>query len=155
VLKGVSNLKNVKVLPGGEYIISSATFPSYFLREEGERLRAYVELDSSIFAKYFCQSLNITARYVGDEPYCKMTEAYNQALEKVLPSYGVELHQIKRKALGDIPISASRVRRLIKEGDLQNSEELKKLLPEVTLEFLNTSLGREIVEKIKRCHSPH
>ena len=153
--KGVADLRNVQVVPGGEYIISSATFPAYFLREEGERLRAYVELDSSIFAKYFCKSLNITARYVGDEPYCQVTEAYNQALKKVLPTYGVKLHQIKRKTSGGISISASRVRYLIKEGHLLNSEELKNLLPEVTLDFLDTDLGREIVEKIKSSHSPH
>jgi len=155
VCKGVADIKNVKVIPGGEYIISPATFPSYFLREEGERLRAYVELDSSIFGKYFCKSFNITARYVGDEPYCRMTEAYNQALKKVLPTYDVDLCLIKRKAIGDSAISASRVRCLIKEGYLQNSKELMNLLPEVTLEFLNTSFGRAIVEKIKSSHSLH
>ena len=152
VRKGVAHLKNVKVLPSGEYIISSATFPAYFLREKGERLRAYVELDSSIFGKYFCKSFNITKRYVGDEPYCQVTEAYNEALKKVLPTYGVELHEVARKVFRDVPISASRVRELIKQGDLQ---DLKNLLPEVTLEFLNTSLGREIVERLKSSDSPH
>ncbi len=155
VYKGVSHLKNVKVLPSGEYIISSATFPSYFLREKGERLRAYAELDAAIFGKYFCKSFNITKRYVGDEPYCQATSAYNEALKKVLPDYGVEVTQIPRKSFREFAISASRVRLLLKEGDLQNSAELKNLLPEVTLEFLNTSLGKEIVEKIKASHSPH
>ena len=152
VCKGVSHLKNVKVLPGGEYIISSATFPSYFLREEGQKLRAYVDLDASIFAKYFCKSLNITKRYVGEEPYCKVTEEYNQALKKVLPLYGVEVKQVIRKEYGHIAISASRVRNLIKEG---NINDLNNLLPKVTLEFLNTNSGREIVEKIKDSNSPH
>lgn len=152
VCKGVTHLQNVKVLPSGEYIISSATFPSYFLREEGERLRAYVELDSSIFGKYFCKSFNITKRYVGDEPYSQVTEVYNEALKKVLPTYGVELHEVARKVLREVPISASRVRDLIKQGDLH---DLSNLLPEVTLEFLNTSLGREIVEKLKNSYSPH
>lgn len=155
VCKGVEHLKNVKVLPSGEYIISAATFPSYFLREKGERLRAYAELDAAIFGQYFCKSFNITKRYVGDEPYCQATAAYNEALKKVLPDYGVEVTQIPRKSVGEVAISASRVRRLLKEGDLQKSAELKNLLPEVTLEFLNTSLGREIVETIKASHSPH
>ena len=152
VCKGVAHLKNVKVLPSGAYIISSATFPSYFLREEGERLRAYVELDASIFGKYFCKGFNITKRYVGEEPYCQVTKAYNEALKKVLPTYGVELHEVARKVFGDVPIGASRVRNLIKQGDLH---DLSNLLPEVTLEFLNTSLGREIVEKLKSSDSPH
>lgn len=150
--KGVEHLKNVKVLPGGEYIISSATFPSYFLRKEGEKLRAYVDLDASIFGKYFCKSFNITKRYVGEEPYCKVTKIYNEALKKLLPIYGVEVHEILRKESLHAAISASRVRALIKEG---NNDDLKNLLPEVTLEFLNTSLGREIVEKIKSSDSPH
>ena len=152
VCKGVAHLKNVKVLPGGEYIISSATFPSYFLREKGERLRAYVDLDASIFGKYFCKSLNITRRYVGEEPYCNVTEVYNEALCEVLPRYGVEVLQVSRKEFNHIAISASRVRNLIKEDCIS---DLNKLLPQVTLEFLNTSLGREIVEKIKNSNSPH
>ncbi|EGW41336.1 [citrate (pro-3S)-lyase] ligase [Desulfosporosinus sp. OT] len=152
VSKGVSHLKNVKVLPSGEYIISSATFPSYFLREKGARLKAYVELDSSIFAQYFCKILNITQRYVGHEPYCQVTRAYNEALKKVLPIYGVKLHVIARKRFKDVSISASRVRDLIKQGEL---DDLKNLLPDVTLEFLNTPLGREIVEKLKSSCSSH
>jgi [citrate (pro-3S)-lyase] ligase len=146
VCKGAAHLKNVKVLPSGEYLISLATFPAYFLREKGERLRAYVELDSSIFGKYFCKILNITKRYVGTEPYCQVTEVYNETLKKVLPTYGVELHEVARKVFRDVPISASRVRDLLKQGDLQ---DLRNLLPDVTFEFLNTSLGREITEKLK------
>lgn len=146
VCKGVAHLKNVKVLPSGEYIISSVTFPSYFIKEEGERLRAYAELDALIFGKYFCRRFNITKRYVGEEPYCTVTAAYNEALEKVLPTYGVEVTQIPRKSFGDVAISASRVRNLLKVGDV-HSQELNNLLPEVTLEFLNTSLGREIVDE--------
>lgn len=151
-LRGVEHLKNVKVLPGGEYIISSATFPSYFLRKEGEKLRAYVDLDASIFGKYLCKSFNITSRYVGEEPYCKVTKVYNEALKKVLPTYGVEVKEIPRYEFQHSAISASRVRALIREG---NINDLKDFLPEVTLEFLNTSYGREIVEKIKVSNSPH
>ncbi|MDR3543411.1 MAG: [citrate (pro-3S)-lyase] ligase [Desulfosporosinus sp.] len=152
VRKGVAHLKNVRVIPSGEYIISAATFPAYFLREKGAWLRAYVELDSSVFGKYFCKSFNITKRYVGNEPYCQVTEAYNEALKQVLPLYGVELYVVERKDFKNVPISASRVRELLKKGEL---DDLKNLLPEVTLEFLNTSLGREIVEKLKSSDSPH
>ncbi len=152
VKKGTEHLKNVTVVPGGEYIISSATFPSYFLREEGARLKAYTELDAGIFAKYFCKSLNITRRYVGTEPYCKVTNAYNEALREVLREYGVELHLIERKKQGSYDISASTVRNLIKED---NYDELKKILPNTTFEFLNTDNGKKIVEKIKASNSPH
>lgn len=152
VKEGVSYLKNVKVIPGGEYIISSATFPSYFLREEGVKLKAYTELDAGIFGKYFCKVFNITKRFVGEEPYCGVTNEYNNALKKILPEYGVEVAVIERKSYDQSAISASRVRQLIKEGKM---EYLKNILPEVTLKFLNSSLGKEIVENIKRSNSPH
>lgn len=156
VCRGTAHLNNVKVLPSGEYIISSATFPAYFLREEGEWLRAYVDLDASIFGKYFSKHFNITKRYVGEEPFCKVTGAYNEALKTVLPNYGVELHEVARKAVGTAVISASKVRGLLKEEDVHSQlPQLSQLLPEVTLEFLATNLGREIVERIKRSHSLH
>lgn len=152
VTKGVEHLKNVKVIPGGEYIISSATFPSYFLREEGSKLKAYTELDASIFAKYFCERFNIIKRFVGEEPYCKVTNEYNNSLKKILPQYGVELCEIKRKAHEDDAISASSVRELIRQEKI---EKVKHIVPKVTWEFLNTSLGKEIVEKIKNSNTPH
>jgi [citrate (pro-3S)-lyase] ligase len=152
VKKGTEHLKNVTVIPGGEYIISSATFPSYFLREEGPRLRAYTELDAGIFAKYFCSKLNITKRYVGTEPYDKVTNAYNEALRDVLSQYGIDLRLVQRKKQGTYEISASTVRKLIKED---NFEELKFILPKTSLEFLSTTRGNEIIEKIKVSNTPH
>lgn len=152
VRKGTAHLKNVKVIPGGEYIISSATFPSYFLRMEDEKLRTYTELDAGIFARYFCRIFNITSRFVGEEPYCQVTGAYNRALERVLEEHGVRLYKIERKKHNDFDISASIVRNLIKCGKL---EEVKKILPEVTWEFLNTEMGRGVMERIIKSNSPH
>lgn len=152
VKEGTSHLKNVKVIPGGEYIISSATFPSYFLREEGTKLKAYTELDATIFAKYFCSKLNIKKRYVGNEPYCKVTNAYNETLKEVLEKYGVEFSIIERKIHDNKEISASMVRNLIKENNL---EKLKEIVPKVTFDFLNSNEGKEIMERIKRSNSPH
>ncbi|WP_407306759.1 [citrate (pro-3S)-lyase] ligase [Desulfosporosinus sp. SB140] len=153
-VKGTGHLKNVKVLPSGEYMISSATFPSYFLKEEGERLRAYTELDASIFGKYFCRRLNITKRYVGEEPYCRVTKAYNEALKSVLPNYGVKLYEVKRRLWQDAPISASRIRELLKQKDIQAQHgHLDKLLPEATLKFLRSNLGKEIVERLNSSSS--
>ena len=154
VCQGVGHLENVRVLPSGEYIISSTTFPSYFIKEEGERLKAYAELDASIFGAHFCKRFKITKRYVGEEPFCRVTKAYNEALKNVLPGYGVELREIKRKAFGELAISASRVRELLKAGVDQSQQNLlNNLLPKVTLEFLATSLGKEIVEKLKSSYS--
>lgn len=152
VKKGVSHLKNVKVIPGGEYIISSATFPSYFLRKKDDVLNAYTSLDANIFGKYFANKFNIKKRYVGMEPYCEVTRAYNNALKNILPNYGVEIIEVERKEFNKIPISASKVRELIKENNISTIE---KIVPKVTYEFLNTEEGVKIREKIKESNSPH
>lgn len=152
VKEGVKDLKNVKVIEGGEYIISSATFPSYFIRKEDEQIEAYTKLDGTIFTKYFCERFNITKRFVGDEPYCKVTRAYNEALKEIFEKYNRELVIIDRKMHSNNKISASRVRELIKNDNL---EEVKEIVPKVTFDFLNSSKGRKIVEKIKNSNSPH
>lgn len=157
VKNGVSDLKNVKVIPGGQYIISSATFPAYFLREAGEFLEAYTNLDAKIFANYFCKKFNITKRIVGDEPYCEVTDAYNKALLKILEKSGVNLETIKRKE-GEKKtgfISASKVRESLKINKGVNTDELSDLIPEVTIEFLLSKEGKEIVEKIISSHTRH
>lgn len=152
VKEGTKHLRNVKVIPGGEYIISSATFPSYFLREESTRLQAYTELDTGIFAKYFCKRLNITKRYVGTEPYCGVTNSYNEAIQKVLTENEIEVRLVERITYNGKEISASLVRQLIREGNLQ---ELQKIVPKATFEFLYSDSAKEIIEKIKNSNSPH
>lgn len=152
VKEGTAHLKNVKVIPGGEYIISSATFPSYFLREEGEKLKAYTELDAGIFAEYFCKKLNIKTRYVGTEPYCTVTNAYNETLGETLNESGIELRVIQRKIYKEHAISASEVRDYIRQNRMH---ELKDILPDVTWNFLNSDDAKEIIEKIKSSNTPH
>lgn len=152
VKQGVSDLENVTVIPGGEYIISEATFPSYFIRKQEVRTRAYEEIDVSIFGKYFCSKLNINKRFVGCEPYCNVTNSYNETLKRILPKYGVELIEIERNRYKQNYISASRVRQLIRENKLN---EAKDLVPEVTWEFLNSMEGKDILDKIKKSNSPH
>ncbi|WBW98042.1 [citrate (pro-3S)-lyase] ligase [Oceanirhabdus sp. W0125-5] len=152
VKQGVADLKNVKVVPGGEYIISSATFPNYFLRKKDDVLRIFTELDASIFGEYFCNELSINKRYVGEEPFCEVTQAYNETLSDTLEKYGVELEIVKRREFKGKAISASQVREVIKGGEISY---LKNLVPDVTMKFLLSSEGKEIMEKIKYSTSPH
>lgn len=151
IKSGTEHLKNVTVIPGGEYIISSATFPGYFLKEENQMLNAYTSLDAGIFGEHFCKTLNIVTRYVGEEPYCLVTQNYNEALKEILPRFGVELKILPRIKNNDDFISATVVRNLIKCGRI---EETKAMVPQVTWEFLNTPKGSGIVEKIKNNSSP-
>lgn len=152
VKEAVKDLENVIVIPGGEYIISSATFPSYFLRKEDERLKSYTEMDCGIFGKYFCSKFNIEKRFVGQEPFCRVTNAYNGRMKDILPGYGVQLVEIERKMAAGEYISASRVRELIKDNQMTIIE---KLVPETTWKFLNSSEGKGIMGRIKKSNSPH
>lgn len=144
--KGTLHLKNVKIIPGGEYIISSSTFPTYFLKEEDMRHIAYSQIDAGIFGEYFCPRFNIVKRFVGEEPYSVSTRIYNESLADILPRYGAELCIIHRKKSGDDFISASKVRKLLSNGKI---DEVKNLVPESTWQFLNSHEGKLIIKKVK------
>lgn len=151
VKAGLVDLPNVVVVPAGKYIISAATFPTYFTREV-DQAAAQTRLDIELFASQIASRLYITARYIGEEPYCAITNAYNQAMEDILPRYGIALRMIKRIGVdGDI-ISASKVRDMIRQGDW---EGIKKVVPLTTYEYLLSPLAKEVIEKIITTHSRH
>ena len=77
-------MKNVQIISGGDYIISNATFPTYFIKGT-EELDAQTTLDATVFASRIAPALNITVRFVGDEPTDATTNAYNTAMKKCLP----------------------------------------------------------------------
>ncbi|MGB6129748.1 MAG: [citrate (pro-3S)-lyase] ligase [Psychrilyobacter sp.] len=154
---GVADLKNVTVIPGGKYIISSATFPSYFLREETKILSAYTKLDATIFSKYFCKQFNITKRMLGEEPYCPVTKSYNEALVGILENHGVEVDIIPRKWIStpNNYISASKVRNLIKKEGREALDHLSEFIPPVTINYLKSEEGKEVIKKIINSNTPH
>jgi len=126
VEEGTRHLANVRMLRGGAYVVSGATFPSYFLQSEepGLVVQNQAELDVVVFAHHIVPMLEITRRYVGTEPYSATTNAYNTAMKKILPSHGVEVIEIERKADGVDSegkpnyISATKIRRALKENSL-------------------------------------
>lgn len=136
VKEGVKHLSNVVVLPTREYMVSSATFPSYFLKNQAKENIAKVqaELDATLFKEKIAPVLNITKRFVGEEPLSPVTSIYNQAMENVFSS-ALNLIILPRKKVDDEVISASRVRALMKE---QAYEEIKLLVPNSTFkEIMN------------------
>jgi [citrate (pro-3S)-lyase] ligase len=62
-----------------------------------------------------------------------MTAAYNAALRDALADTPVELIEVTRMRDGGEPISASRVRAIIDEGD---DGKLLSLLPKTTIDYL-------------------
>ena len=129
VKEGCRDLANVHVHPSGPYMVSSATFPSYFLKDKHKTGEIHCELDVKLFAEKIAPALGITRRYVGTEPNCTVTAAYNAQMKQMLPDYGIELIEVERKTLDGQPVSASRVRKLMEQNRL---EEAAALLPETS-----------------------
>ncbi len=160
IRKGIAHLKNVVMVRGGMYIVSGTIFPAYFLKNEtiSDVMQKQAELDVQIFANYVVPVLSIKRRYVGTEVFCKITAAYNMAMKTILPSYGVEIIEVTRKAIGlgsdNSPnyISASKVRDAIKSDKL---EDVIDFLPESTRDFLLSDESLEIRQKIKEGKGRH
>jgi [citrate (pro-3S)-lyase] ligase len=130
---GTNHIPNVRVIPTGPYLISSATFPTYFLDNREMASEIQCMLDIEVFINYYVPKFGITSRFVGTEPLSPTTNQYNCALKEHLPPRGVSLSEIPRLEKSDAPISASRVRELIDLGDLTS---LKALVPDTTYKYL-------------------
>lgn len=134
VKAGTADLKNVTVIPGGRYAVSSLTFPSYFTKEEN-LAHAHAAIDAELFAQIIAPALSVSVRFVGTEPYSQVTEIYNETLKKRLPKAGIRVEEIPRLTAGGEAVSASRVREIL-HAEGAGSEKLADLLPETTLNYL-------------------
>ncbi len=154
IKQATSDLENVIVLKGEDYILSYSTFPTYFLGSANETKKRdlYARLDAKIFASYIANALKINRRYVGEEPYCSVTAQYNQVLQDILPSKGIEVKLIKRKEHQGEAISASKVREYIREGKW---DKIKEIIPKATYDFLKSSEAVKVIDKIKGSSSRH
>lgn len=145
VQAGTAHLNNVVLHQTGPYLISSATFPSYFLKDEALVSRGHAELDAAVFGE-IAKALGITRRFLGDEPVSRVTALYNEVLAQRLPGVGVECTIIPRKRSGEAPISASTVRQRIHDGDWK---ALEALLPETTLSYFRSAEAAEVIRAIR------
>lgn len=151
VKEGTKDLENVEIHWAQDYMISSATFPSYFLGDQADIVGIHTELDVKIFGQHIAKTLNITRRYIGKEPFNEVTNQYNQTLKKMLPNYGITVYEIERKPWNGKAISASTVRRLICEDAW---EELQAIVPESTWAFLKSEEAKPIIHKLKKNYKP-
>lgn len=133
VRRGTEHLSNVTVLPTGPYLISSATFPTYFLKNRDQVEQIHCQLDIEIFVRYFAPAFSISARYVGTEPLSEVTNQYNGILKTQLPKYGIDVAEISRRTINNTPISASAVRNALKNRQLQT---VQTLVAPTTLAYL-------------------
>ena len=131
--RGTADLTNVTVLPTGPYLVSRATFPTYFLKDREAATDVHCALDVAIFARYFVPTFGITHRFVGSEPFSPTTSRYNDALREQLPKNGVQVVVVPRLENEGEAISAGRVRTLLESGD---ADAVRKLVPPTTLDYV-------------------
>ena len=146
---GVAHLPNVHCLDTDSYMISSATFPSYFQENENAVIESNVLLDLQIFSQ-IANALGIQRRYVGDEPFSRVTNLYNQIMQAELPKVGIECVVVPRKANEGQAISASSVRAAIQAGDFA---KVSAMLPESSYQFLLSAEGQKIVQRIQQAEN--
>jgi [citrate (pro-3S)-lyase] ligase len=132
---GTSDLPNVGVIESGKFIISAKTFSGYFNKASLQNVIVDSSEDVTIFAQEIAPAAHISIRFVGTEPFDKVTNQYNRTLSRILPEYGIEFEEIPRRESGGDAISASRVRKLLEE---QKFDEIATLVPPTTLEYLKT-----------------
>lgn len=135
VTAGCQGLADVTVCSGGAYMVSGATFPHYFLKQTDHHALARYqgELDATLFATRIAPALNITQRFIGEEPLSPVTAAYNAALHTTLPAYGIQVHEIARCEQAGSVISASRARALLDAKD----DAWQALVPTSTRDYIN------------------
>lgn len=150
VKAGLAHLDNVIIHKGEDYIISAATFPSYFIKSDDLIVEEHTKLDLNLFSKTIAKTLDIKYRFVGEEPFNKTTERYNQAMQSILEEHNIELTIIPRIESNEIPISASKVRALLNEGAFS---EIKEIVPPTTYEYLISERAIPIIEKIKKAYN--
>ena len=133
IKQGLRDIENVFVVPSGQFILSWNTFPEYFMKVSDDDIHNNIEYDLIVFAKQIAPSMNIKYRFVGEEIDDAVTREYNVAMQRILPSYGIEIVEIPRKKIKDRAISASLVRRELSIGD-RNS--CKIYIPDATHDIL-------------------
>ena len=133
----LADLPQVKVLPSGPYMVSLASFPSYFTKEAA-RVRVHAELDLALFVKQ-AEALGVTSRFAGEEPLCPATAEYNRVMARVLPAAGIACRVIPRLFRASAVVSASAVRRLLAA---QKTAEAQALLPEASRSLFAAALRR-------------
>ena len=142
ICEGLAHLENLTIHEGSDYIISKATFPTYFIKDKKQIDSIYTELDLNIFRNHLAPELGITHRFVGEEPLCVVTNEYNQQMKKILSrpstSPAIEVVELERIEYKGEPISASRVRRLMQE---RNVEEIRHLVPPSTYALIEMMLS--------------
>ena len=153
VQAGTADLTNVVFHPSGSYIISQATFPSYFQKDSEAVSRSHARLDITLFQQ-IAPALGITCRYVGEEPFSAVTSLYNEVMLAELPRTGIDCRILPRLGISgapEQPISASTVRELLQAGQLAGAIDwaaIACLVPASTLSWLQSPAATPVLQRL-------
>src|SRR5699024_3204763 len=143
VKRATADMSNVIVLPTNDYMVSSATFPSYFLRDRAQERVARIQatVDATLFKERVAPILNINHRFVGKEPYSRVTEIYSESMSEVFQD-DLELEIIPR-----LDIEGEVIRATKESKDLYSS--VTEIYNESMSEVLQDDLELEIIPRIE------
>ncbi|MBD5521749.1 MAG: adenylyltransferase/cytidyltransferase family protein [Lachnospiraceae bacterium] len=142
VQRGVGDLSDVRVIPSGKYILSKDTFAQYF-EKENVQVVENMDYDIRIFGEVVAKELGIKYRFVGEEPFDRVTKAYNETMKRILPEYSVAVVEIPRVMYDEANenvISATLVRKALEE---KNWQMIETLCPESTVLYLKNMFDEE------------
>lgn len=146
VKAGTADLRKVKVINGGDYMVSYATFPAYFLPTPDQQIDYQTTLDARLFREQIAPELAISTRYVGSEPRSHTTSIYNEVLQRELPpAVMVKVVERNHTASGEL-ITATAVRQAIAENAL---ESVRSFVPATTFTFIEQHLD-ELQARIQK-----
>ena len=124
VAEGTKDLPQVRMHETKDYLISSVTFPTYFIKEKARAEDVRCALDLTVFADVFAKEMGITVRYVGTEPLDPVTARYNEIMKEMLPPKGIEVVEVPRLTVNGEIVSATKVReKLQKEAQHGMAED--------------------------------
>uniref|UniRef100_UPI0040269478 GNAT family N-acetyltransferase n=1 Tax=Prevotella sp. TaxID=59823 RepID=UPI0040269478 len=139
VEQGVADIENVNVIDGSDYAISRATFPTYFLKRLDDAADTQMLLDLDLFRRHIAPALGATVRFVGTEPTDQLTRRYNQLMHEALK----DVRETARLEKDGNAVSASRVRKAMKEGDMNT---IRQLVPPTTLPYIIAHLATQALQ---------
>ena len=145
----------VQVLEGSSYIISAATFPTYFLKDLSDAAQTQMLLDLDLYSRWIAPALDASVRFVGSEPLDVLTNQYNQLIPNAVtiprlqgPTAGKnyflcscsknQFSPAFAKPTHEDVISASKVRQYLTKGSLLSAAAL---CPETTWPYLLAALA--------------
>lgn len=134
VKESCSDLKNVVILPSGEFFGSAMLFPEYGSKDNSKVSKIDCLDDTEFFCKVVAPLLNIKYRFVGEEKSDMITKHLNEELKAELPKYGIKLIERPRfKCENGILYSARYIRNLILNNKI---EQISNFVPKATLQII-------------------